>query len=180
MCLITHVSLTKQIDNEFPILSALQRTQPETIVSQMMLALAQSPQAAHSHAKVPRDQISSESQVATKATDRVMSTRQQSKALHESLQLGFAKMTGLVRFYTPSKGRNSQTTSPAQDQLLRIQVQMPTWLCASILDAALSRSYAGWTCSLNVYGYIRYDSIVYDLAGDAIENDDVDAINRLF
>lgn len=57
---------------------------------------------------------------------------------------------------------------------------MPTWLCASVLDAVFSRSYAGWTYSLNIYGHLLQDSVEFDLITNAIVDDDVDAIDRLF
>lgn len=63
---------------------------------------------------------------------------------------------------------------------MRIQIQTPVWLCASVLDAAFSRSYAGWNCSLNVYGKLVDGSVGYDLASDAIDKDDIDSIRGLF
>lgn len=57
---------------------------------------------------------------------------------------------------------------------------MPTWLCASVLDAVFSRSYAGWTCSLNMYGYLLQGCVEFDLVVRAIFVDDVDAIHCQF
>lgn len=57
---------------------------------------------------------------------------------------------------------------------------MPAWLCATVLDAVFSRSYGGWNCSLNTYGYLVRGSVESGLVTDAIVDDDVDAIYRLF
>lgn len=113
-------------------------------------------------------------------TERRISTHQNTSALHEGWQLGFAKVTGLVRVHTPSRDKDCPTTISARDRVLRIQVQMPTWLCASVLDVVLSRSYAGWDCSLKMYGRLRGGSVELDDITDAILDDDVDAIHHLF
>lgn len=114
------------------------------------------------------------------ATARQISTRQNTSTLHECWQLGFVKVTGLVRIYIPSKAKDDPTNTPTQDRVLRIQVQMPTWLCATVIDALFSRSYAGWTYSLNICGRLREGSVEFGLLTEAMFDDDVDAIHRLF
>lgn len=145
-----------------------------------MSSLAQLPQAAHGPVKMSHHQTSHEVQIAPRVTDHQSPTRQKSSSLHKYLQLGFAKVTGLVSIHTPPKGTNSQAITPEQDRVLRIQVQMPTWLCASVLDTVFSRSYAGWTCSLNVYAHLLNGSVEFHLALKAISDDDVGSIHRLF
>ena len=145
-----------------------------------MFALSQPPQVVHPHADIPNDQALNTSRTVTKVTDRRAYIRQTSIDWNDYLQWGFSRVTGLIRFYTPSEDVDSQTTTMTQSRLLRVQVQMPTWLCASVLDAAFRRSYAGWACSLNVYGNIWSGSVEYQLVTDAIGIDDVDKIRCLF
>lgn len=113
-------------------------------------------------------------------TGRHLLTRKNTSAWRECWQLGFAKVTGLIQFHTRSRSKDHQEITSVQDRVLRIQVQMPTWLCASVLDAVFSRSYAGWTWSLNMYGHLLNGSGEFDSVTDAIEDDDIAAIHRLF
>lgn len=160
--------------------SAVQRTQPETIVSQLMSALTQSPRSAYSPTMIPHDKSPTQIHSPHTLTGRRISTRQNASAVHKCWQLGFAKVTGLVRIQTQSSYEEYPTNTATQDQVLRIQVRMPTWLCALVLDAVFSRSYAGWHCSLNMYGRIREDSAEFHLVWASILDDDVDAIHGLF
>ncbi|KAG6362390.1 hypothetical protein INS49_010620 [Diaporthe citri] len=159
---------------------ALQQSQPETIVSQLMSALALSRRSAHDPTMIPHDGSPTQINRPLTVTERRTSTHQNASAFHECWQLGLAKVTGLVRIHTPPRDKDCQTTSSAQDRVLRIQVQMPTWLCASVFDVVFSRSYAGWDCSLNVYGRLREGSMEFDHVTDAIIDDDVEAIHHLF
>lgn len=139
-----------------------------------------SPEYENSPSKIPFDRSLPWAHRAHAATRLRTSTRQTGSTLHEYWQLGFAKMTGLVRIQTPSRGKDHETVNSVQDRILRIQVQMPTWLCASVFDAVFSWSYAGWTCSLNMYGYLMRGSVEFRLVMNAIDDDDVNTIHRLF
>lgn len=143
-----------------------------------MSALAQPPQDALTHTERSKDEASSALVTTTRQNRRPK--RRSSSALEKCVQFGFARVTGRIQIHTLSKDESAQTTVSASSQFLRIQLQMPTWLCTSMLDAALSRSYSGWTCSLNVYGALVYNSEVYKLAMGAIKIDDVNSIRRLF
>ncbi|KAG8162124.1 hypothetical protein KVR01_007889 [Diaporthe batatas] len=161
---------------------ALQRTQPEAIVSQLMSALSQCPQsAALGHAETTHDQALAQLQVASKPPRRRASnSRTPSFARSQYLQMGLAKITGLLRVRAASKQADCGTSTSSQEGLLRIEIQMPRWLCNSVFDAVFSRSYAGWACSLNVYSYIRRDSDVFRLIEDALRLDDLNMMFRLF
>lgn len=176
MSVFFHVSTKIHIDMIYPCFSALQRTQPQIIVSQLMSALTQSHRSAHVPTTIPHDQ--SETQTPS-PTGRRISTRQDASALHRCWQLGFAKVTGLLRIYTTSSAKDDSTNTSTQGRVLRIEVQMPKWLCTFALDAVFSRSYAGWDCSLKMYGRLRKDSVEFDLVAGAIYDDDVDSIHRL-
>ncbi|KAI7782042.1 hypothetical protein LA080_013981 [Diaporthe eres] len=159
---------------------ALQRAQPEMIVSQLMSALTQSPPSAHGPAMIPHDQSQDQIHSPHTMTGRRQSTRHNTSALHECWRLGFAKVTGLVRIHTTSRAKDDPINNSTRERTLRIQVQIPAWLCASGLDAVFSQSYAGWDWSLNMYGYLRHGSVEFNLVMDAIHGDDVDAMHRLF
>lgn len=157
--------------------STLQRAQPEIIISRLTTPLTQSSQGARSHTMIPHDQ--SETQTPS-PTGRRISTRQDASALHGCWQLGFAKVTGLLRIYTTSSAKDDSTNTSTQGRVLRIEVQIPPWLCASVRDVVLRRSYTGWDCSLNMYGRLMKGCVEFDLVTDAIYNDDIDAIHRVF
>lgn len=138
------------------------------------------PLSALESSKILTDQTLLRSDSPYTATKSRISVGDNSSSLHEWLHLGFATVTGLVRVQTPSKEKTHRRISSEQTSVLRVKVQMPTWLCASVLDAVFSRSYAGWTCSVKMYGHILHGSIEHGLVRDAIRNDDVGKIHRLF
>lgn len=175
-----HVHTKIHIDVIGLCFSALQRAQPEIIVSRLMSAHAQSPRSTHSPTIISYDQNQTQVPDPHTVTRRRISTCQDASASHEWWQLGFAKVTGLVRIHTTSRAKDDPIDNSTREGALRIQVQMPAWLCASVLDAVFSRSYAGWDWSLNMYGYLRVDSVKFNLVTDAIFDDDVDALRRLF
>lgn len=145
-----------------------------------MSALAQSPQYDQGPAKIRDDQILPQILSSPMHTARRLKNRQIACTWHERFRLGFAKVTGLVRIHTRSRNKSYQTITSAQYPVLWIQMQMPKWLCTSVLEAAFSRSYAGWTCSMKFYGHFRKGSVEFHLVTDAIRHDDVDAIHHLF
>lgn len=152
-------------------------------MSQLMSALgsqAPGPLAPRGSSKTLTDQASSRSTSSYTATKRRIPAGDNSSSLHEWLHLGFATVTGLVRVHTPRKEETRRRINSEQTIVLRVQVQMPTWLCASVLDAVFSRSYAGWTCSLKIYGHILNDTVEFGLVDRAIYNDNVDEIHQLF
>lgn len=143
-----------------------------------MSALSQPPQDTLIHTEGSKEEASS-ALVTAKRKNRPLKGRN-SNALEKCVQFGFAQVTGLIQIHTLSKDKSARATASASSQFLRIQLQMPAWLCASVLDAALSRSYAGWTWSLNVCGKLMSNSDGWKLALGAIENDDVGSIRHLF
>lgn len=158
----------------------MQRAQPEAIVSQLISALNQPPQSFGGPSEIHMNQTSPLSDSSPTVTESRASARDDSSSLHEWLHLGFATVTGLVRVHTRRKEENYWTINSEETRFLRVQVQMPTWLSVSVLDAVFSRSYAGWTCSLKMYGHIPHGSTEFRLVFDVVRDDNVDGIHRLF
>lgn len=176
-----------------PPFSAMQRSQPRAIASQVINALNMTTQRVQpqvfgsqvtnnfeetaKHVQVAKE-VQAVAPVSTK-TDRPGITLGPTKHLHDCWQLGFAQVTGLIRVFTSFEGRENSTNQARHIPVLRIQVQMPEWICVSMFDSVFYRSYSGWTHSLSViraHGSLSWEFSVFF---QALKDDDPVQVQRL-
>lgn len=116
---------------------------------------------------------------ATLIIDRRGSSRLSTKNLGSPWELGYARVTGAVRVFTPcaNRDRSALQTEDAK-ALFRIQVQMPQWLRASLFDYVVHQSCSGWMTTFDI-SRCHISSPVIDLFWNAMRKDDIAQVQKL-